>query len=98
MIVSVPTAKNNGVVYFAKGLKIAEVLQKVKTNTDKKIAFSLKMFSKKLYGKIVSKTNGCYGNWEVNLTWEDEMQGRIKHDLAKGKCFGPENFFILVEL
>jgi len=40
------------------------------------------MFSKKLYGKMIGFGNGCYGNWEINLTWEDEMQGRIRHNLT----------------
>ncbi len=29
------------------------------------------MFNKKLYGKMPNFPEGCYGNWEINLTWED---------------------------
>jgi hypothetical protein len=40
------------------------------------------MFSKKMYGKMIGLAGGCYGNWEVNLTWEDEMKGRIIHPIT----------------
>lgn len=47
------------------------------------------MFHKALYGKLFNKSKGCYANWEINLSWEDEMQGKIKHPLPQGITFGP---------
>ncbi len=51
------------------------------------------MFSKLLYGRVLwsSWTNddnvfreqgyGCYGNWELNLVWQDLLQGKISHSV-----------------
>lgn len=56
------------------------------------------MFHKILYGRLPGKSKGCYGNWEINLTWEDEMQGKVKHNLPQGISFGPESFCIGIEI
>jgi hypothetical protein len=52
------------------------------------------MFTKKLYGKLIKFASGSYGNFEINLAFEDEMQGRIKHNLIIDRTFGPEKFTI----
>lgn len=31
--------------------------------------------------------SGCYGNWEINLNWEDEISGHIRHKVNEGKIF-----------
>jgi hypothetical protein len=56
------------------------------------------MFNKKLYGRMPGATQGCYGCWEINLTWEDEMPGKIIHNMAEQYSFGPEKFTVMVEV
>ncbi len=64
-LVSVSTSKNNGVLYFAKKMTIAELLERSKegVSTGKKVKMSVKMFHKVLYGRILNKPKGCYANW-----------------------------------
>lgn len=88
-IVSLQTSKNNGVMYFAKNMSIKSMIEKSKASSSSKTKFCVKMFHKTLYGKLPNKPKGCYANWEINLTWEDEMQGKIKHKLPQGVTFGP---------
>jgi hypothetical protein len=80
-IISVAISKNNGVMYFCKGLEWPSVFKLIQKASSKKVQFSVMMFNKKLYGKMPNSPPGCYGNWELNLIWEDEMQGRIKHNM-----------------
>ena len=51
------------------------------------------MFNKQFYGRIFQdelKKEGCYGNWEFNLIWEDQLRGKIKYGYEE-ECikFGP---------
>jgi hypothetical protein len=57
------TAKNNGVIYFGKNVSMSLFLSKIKTNGTDKTQFGVKMFSKKLYGRLPDFAEGCYGNW-----------------------------------
>jgi hypothetical protein len=59
--------------------------------------FSVKMFSKQLYGCVGSEW-GSYGNWEISLSWQDELQGRIRHPMTDCLHFGPESFYVGVEM
>jgi hypothetical protein len=61
----------NGVLYFAKNMKINSIMQRIKQPSSTKTAFNVMMFSKKFYGKMPGSSQGSYGNWEINLTWED---------------------------
>jgi hypothetical protein len=88
-LISLNTSKVNGVMYFSKGMLLKEMTEKCKIPSTNKVKFSVKMFHKVLYGKLPTESKGCYGNWEINLTWEDEMQGKVKHQLPQGRCFGP---------
>jgi hypothetical protein len=97
-IVSVPTMKTNGHVFFCKGLEWAPILELTKKASTSRIPFSVMMFSKKLYGQMTGSPKGCYGNWEVNLTWEDELQGRVRHSMSEAKNFGPNEFKVLIRL
>lgn len=97
-IVSVSTMKSNGQVFFCKGLEWASVLELTKKTSTNRIQFSVMMFSKKLYGRMTASPKGCYGNWEVNLTWEDELQGRVRHSMNEAKNFGPNDFKVLIRL
>lgn len=56
------------------------------------------MFNKKIYGKMPNSPSGCYGNWQINLIWEDEMQGKIKHDMKESIMFGPQPFKVVIQL
>lgn len=58
------------------------------------------MFSKQLYGKINSHQGkeGYYGCWEINLSWEDELQGKTRHEMTNCIHFGPESFYVGIEI
>jgi hypothetical protein len=58
------------------------------------------MFSKQLYGRIpgAGGERCSYGNWEFSLSWKDELQGRVRHNLSAFESFGPEPFFFGIEL
>lgn len=48
------------------------------------------MFNKRLYGryrKSEKDTKAVYGNWDISLFWEDELQGAI-HNTFTGLKFG----------
>lgn len=48
------------------------------------------MFTKNLYGryqKVRENERGFYGNWELSLVFEDEMQGRVKHSITNSTLF-----------
>jgi hypothetical protein len=58
------------------------------------------MFNKQLYGRIPNEgiAKGSYGNWEISLYWQDELQGRLKHNMLSCPHFGPESFFVGIEI
>lgn len=59
------------------------------------------MFTKNLYGRMIKTANkgvGCYGNWEINFAWEDELQGKIKHPIKDCINFSEEGFYVALEL
>lgn len=62
--------------------------------------FTVRMFSKQLYGRIPGDNgNRCsYGNWEFSLSWKDELQGRVRHNLTGIESFGPTPFCFGLEL
>ena len=65
---------------------------------NSKVNISMMMFNKKLYGKMPFAEGGCFGCWEINMTWEDEMPGRVRHNLSDTIQFGSEGFLVLVEV
>ncbi len=79
-------------------MSFESIQEKVKASSNTKVNFSVKMFTKKLYGRLNAFPVGSYGNFEVNLTFEDEMQGKIKHNLKIDRCFGPEPFMVSLEV
>lgn len=86
-------------MYFAKNMDIKYMIDKCKAPSgNNRVKFNVKMFHKTLYGKLLNRPKGNYGNWEINLTWEDEMQGKVKHPLPQGRCFGPESFIVGIEI
>lgn len=96
-IVLIPMAKANGNLIFAKGLAIDKLVDLIsKKPAGTKANFTVAMFSKKIYGKMPKTKDGCYGNWEINLNWEDEIKGRVKHPMNEGKSFGNEPFWVAV--
>jgi hypothetical protein len=62
--------------------------------------FAVRMFNKQLYGRIPGGNGDLcsYGNWEFSLSWKDELQGRVKHNISAFESFGPEPFFFGLEL
>jgi len=62
-VVGVATVKNNGFLYFSKKMTIPLMLAKIKSPSKNYVAFTVKMFSKKLYGQMSEYPPGCYGNW-----------------------------------
>lgn len=61
-MVSVATAKS-GFIYFGKKMTIVSMLSKIKNPSNINVAFTVKMFNKKLYGQMSDYPAGCYGNW-----------------------------------
>ena len=61
-LIAVSTTKNNGAMYFSKNMSFESIIEKSKANSSNKVVFSVKMFTKKLYGKLVGFPSGCYGN------------------------------------
>lgn len=61
-LIAVSTTKNNGVMYFSKNMSFESIIEKSKTASNNKVVFSVKMFTKKLYGKLVGFPSGCYAN------------------------------------
>jgi len=40
------------------------------------------MFNKKLYGRFKNykpANEDCYANWDITISWQDEMQGALKY-------------------
>ncbi len=73
-------------------------MQIIKKPPTSKVNFTVPMFSKKLYGMMPNTPSGCYGNWQINLTWQDEMQGRLKHNMKEAIGFGPGVFKVMLEI
>lgn len=47
-------------------------------------SFAFKMFSKQLYGRIKTDAYasfGCYGNWDINFLWQDQLKGTVIKDM-----------------
>ena len=55
--------------------------------------FAFKMFTKQLYGRIRKENlvnKGCYGNWEIDFVWQDQLKGVVIKDMPEPKSiFGP---------
>jgi hypothetical protein len=88
-------------LFFGRGFsKSGRFVSCLKKESKKACNFSLKMFNKQLYGRlpVADSREGCYGNWELTFWWQDELQGRVKHAMTNGECFGPESFMVGVEV
>jgi hypothetical protein len=84
-------SKTNGKLYFGKNYQSIEQFSLSLTpNPGKKGRFCVPMFTKNLYGryqKFRENDRGFYGNWEISLVFEDEMQGRVKHSTNNSASF-----------
>lgn len=78
-LISLGIMKSNGNIYFGHNLKLAVILELANNQASRYVPFSVMMFNKKLYGRMAQFPLGCYGCWEINLTWEDELPGKILH-------------------
>lgn len=60
-------------------------VHEAKSITRKPCEFSVKMFNKQLYGRMVNNSlKLCsYANWEFSLSLKDELQGRVKHSMTE---------------
>ena len=60
--------------------------------------FAFKMFSKQLYGRLRNpeyEKEGCYGNWDINFLWQDQLKGTVIKDMPPPELtFGPESFYV----
>ncbi len=78
-------AEQNISLLVGKGfLSVDCFVNSCKNKTRKACEFSVKMFNKQLYGRMINNNNKIcsYGNWEFSLCWKDEIQGRVKHDMT----------------
>jgi hypothetical protein len=86
--------------FFGKGFEsIKDFASSLKTDKTENCEFSVKMFSKQLYGRMPSHlSEGSYGYWEISMIYEDELPGRTKHSPTNCITFSSESFFVGVEL
>ena len=64
------------------------------------------MFVKTIYGRYSNseqgflsgeKTYGVYANWEMNMIWQDLLQGKIhRSNFEELTKFGGEGFYLMV--
>lgn len=58
------------------------------------------MFTKQLYGRLRNpefQSKGCYGNWDIDFLWQDQLKGVVIKDMPEPKSvFGPENFYVSI--
>lgn len=96
LICRVQCAQPNSCIILGKGFASMSLFVEQSRKSQKKgCEFTVKMFSKQLYGRMASSSSDrcSYGNWEFSLSWKDELQGRVKHSLGQLDSFGPEPFF-----
>lgn len=62
-LISMGVVKNNGFMYFGKGIELKEIFELSKNKPKKTVKFSVIMFNKKLYGAMAKYPHGCYGCW-----------------------------------
>lgn len=93
--------RSNAGLIFGKGFADISSFLSARSGYNKSCDFSVKMFSKQLYGRLVSKEARCsggYGNCELSLFWRDELQGRIRQAMTNCEHFGPESFYLAIEI
>lgn len=75
---------------------------KNKSSTPKMIDYCVRMFSKRMRGKIHSinlKDQICFGDLEITFEWRDFLKGRIEHSFDECEMFGDKSpFFCLLEI
>lgn len=98
VVVRVGCERGNARLLFGQGFSSIKQFVAMTAGTGREgCEFSVKMFSKQLYGRVGSEW-GSYGNWEISLSWQDELQGRIRHSMTDCLHFGPESFYVGVEM
>ena len=98
--------KYNAKMYFGKGIKNAtDMVQKVKENSNKnnyeRVQFSIRMFKKRLRGKVWSITlqdENCYGDLQINFAWKDYLKGKIVHSMTDCEQIFNEAFYCQIEM
>jgi hypothetical protein len=103
VVVRVQTTQLGGYLLLGKGVtSMGAFLEATRQGQSERrgCELAVRMFSKQLYGRMAGVSgDGCsYGNWEFSLSWQDELQGRVRHNLSGLESFGPESFFCGVEV
>ena len=86
--------KNNTKLYFGKGFSSISsmiTVMKNRSSKNKKIEYCLRMFSKRMRGRILSinlRDEFCFGDFEIIFEWIDFLRGKIEHNLKEYELFG----------